>query len=65
MKKLMLLACLALAGCNGRSILSTGMDARQDKETGCWYLTLSTAPGGVAITPRMKADGHQMCEGGK
>lgn len=66
---------LLLAGCGGVETTeqeSIGDETRftpelwKDIETGCEYLILETGSyeGGVSITPRMSADGTQICNQG-
>lgn len=61
---------LALDGCRAKDSTDppdgrSGMGLRIDHMTGCHYLTTVSLLGETSITPRLRADGTQVCNGEK
>lgn len=53
--------CLALVGCYERQVLDNTLIVYTDPSTGCQYLGTVPLNSAQALTPRMRADGTQVC----
>lgn len=60
MRKLLLIALLALAACADRTDFAGFARIWTDPDTGCQYVVTAYSYGG-GVTPRMNADGTQRC----